>query len=67
MLILTRKPGESVVIGKDAGVKIVVLNVNSNQVKLGFEADPSIVVNREEIHKRIQRERYLTQEEQADD
>jgi carbon storage regulator len=55
MLILTRKPGESIVIGENAGIKIIVLSTKGSQVRLGFEAASNIQIHREEIYKRIQK------------
>lgn len=54
MLILTRRVGESVVIGGD--VTITVLGVKGNQTRLGVDAPRDITVHREEIHERIKRE-----------
>lgn len=54
MLILTRRVGESVVIGGD--VTVTVLGVKGNQVRLGVNAPRDIAVHREEIHERIKRE-----------
>lgn len=51
MLILTRKIGESLLIGDD--VEITVLNIRGNQVKLGVKAPKEISVHREEIYQRI--------------
>ena len=51
MLILTRKVGESVLIGND--ISITVLSVRGNQVKLGVEAPKEVSVHREEIYQRI--------------
>lgn len=51
MLILTRKIGESLLIGDN--VEITVLGVRGNQVKLGVEAPKEISVHREEIYHRI--------------
>ncbi|HHF4615388.1 TPA: carbon storage regulator CsrA [Haemophilus influenzae] len=51
MLILTRKVGESVLIGDD--ISITVLSVRGNQVKLGVEALKEVSVHREEIYQRI--------------
>jgi carbon storage regulator len=55
MLILTRRVGETLMIGDD--VSIMVLGVKGNQVRLGIAAPRSIAVHREEIYRRIQRER----------
>ena len=52
MLILTRKVGESVLIGDD--IFITVLSVRGNQVKLGVQAPKEVSVHREEIYQRIQ-------------
>lgn len=54
MLILTRRVGESVIIGGD--VTVTVLGVKGNQARLGVNAPREIAVHREEIHKRIERE-----------
>ena len=54
MLILTRRVGETVMIGDD--VTITVLGVKGNQVRVGINAPKSIAVHREEIYERIKRE-----------
>ena len=54
MLILTRRVGETVVIGND--VDVTVLGVKGNQVRLGVKAPKEIAVHREEIYQRICRE-----------
>jgi carbon storage regulator len=54
MLVLTRKLGQSIIIGDD--VKVTVLEIKGSQVKLGVEAPQSITVHREEIYRRIQEE-----------
>ena len=54
MLILTRRVGESVMIGDE--VAVTVLRVKGNQVRLGVNAPKSISVQREEIFQRIKRE-----------
>ncbi len=55
MLILTRKVGESLIIGDD--VSIVVLGVKGNQVRIGVDAPKSVSVHREEIYNKIQDEK----------
>ena len=54
MLILTRRVGESVVIGED--VTVTVLGVKGNQVRIGINAPKHVAVHREEIFERIKRE-----------
>ncbi|HEX9877540.1 MAG TPA: carbon storage regulator CsrA [Gammaproteobacteria bacterium] len=54
MLILTRRVGETVVIGDD--VTVTVLGVKGNQVRLGVNAPKQVAVHREEIYERIRRE-----------
>ena len=54
MLILTRRVGETVVIGDN--VTVTVLGVKGNQVRLGVNAPKEIAVHREEIFERIKRE-----------
>jgi carbon storage regulator len=52
MLILTRKPSETIRINDD--ISITVLSVNGQQVKLAFEAPKEVAVHRQEIYQRIQ-------------
>ena len=54
MLILSRRVGESVIIGED--ISITVLRVKGNQVRLGVNAPKSVAVQREEISERIESE-----------
>lgn len=54
MLILTRRIGESIVIGND--VIVTVLNVKGNQVRIGVAAPKEISVHREEIYHKTQLE-----------
>lgn len=51
MLILTRKIGESLLIGED--ISISVLSVRGNQVKIGVKAPKDVSVHREEIYQRL--------------
>ena len=54
MLILTRKPGESITIGDD--IKIQVIEIKGKQARLGIDAPKNYVIHREEIYVRIQEE-----------
>ena len=54
MLILTRRSGETLMIGDE--VTVTVLGVKGNQVRVGINAPKSVAVHREEIYQRIKRE-----------
>jgi carbon storage regulator len=64
MLILTRRVGETVMIGDD--VTITVLGVKGNQVRVGINAPKHVAVHREEIYERIKREQQPEPEELAE-
>ena len=55
MLILTRRIGETLMVGDD--VTITVLGVKGNQVRIGVNAPKDVAVHREEIYQRIQKEK----------
>ncbi len=65
MLILTRRIGETLIIGDD--VNITVLGVKGNQVRLGINAPKDVSVHREEIYLRIQQEKNGTSREDGED
>ena len=55
MLILTRRMGETLMIGND--VTVTILAVKGNQVRLGVSAPKDVAVHREEIYERVQKEK----------
>jgi carbon storage regulator len=63
MLILTRRVGESLIIGDD--VTITVLGVKGNQVRIGVNAPRDVAVHREEILDRIQADSVADDDEES--
>lgn len=52
MLILTRKPGETIAIGKD--IRISIFEINGSSVRVGIEAPKSVTIYRGEIYQKVQ-------------
>ncbi len=52
MLVLTRRPGEQIVI--DDNIRLTVVSVKGDRVRIGIDAPPDVVVDRQEIHARRQ-------------
>lgn len=64
MLILTRRVGETVMIGNE--VTVTVLGVKGNQVRMGINAPRTVPVHREEIFERIKHEDIKSEEQAAE-
>ncbi|RMD97990.1 MAG: carbon storage regulator [Deltaproteobacteria bacterium] len=60
MLILTRKPGESVSIGEN--IKITIKGIKGRQVRIGIEAPPDVPIHREEAYVRSQQENHRAED-----
>jgi len=54
MLVLTRRPGEQIVIGN--GIRVTVVSVGPGRVKIGIEAPADVRIDRQEIHEKILQE-----------
>jgi carbon storage regulator len=65
MLILTRRVGETLIIGDN--VTVTVLGVKGNQVRIGVNAPKDVTVHREEIYERIKKEKEQTHPSSDDD
>jgi carbon storage regulator len=58
MLILTRRLGESIII--EDNIKVTVIDINKQQIKLGIDAPKHITINREEVAKKVNDENQLS-------
>jgi carbon storage regulator len=58
MLILTRRLGESIII--EDNIKVTVIDINKQQIKLGIDAPKHITINREEVAKKVNEENQLS-------
>jgi carbon storage regulator len=56
MLILTRRVGETVIVGND--VTVTIVGVKGNQIRIGISAPKNVPIHREEIYERIRREQH---------
>ncbi len=54
MLVLTRKLGQNVVIGKDIFIKVIA--IDNNKVQLGFQAPESVTIYRNELIERVKKQ-----------
>ena len=64
MLILTRRAGETIMVGDE--VKITIIGIKANQVRIGVDAPRQIAVHREEIYHRIQAEKDQAGEQDSE-
>ena len=55
MLVLTRRPGEQIIIAN--GIRVTVVSIGLGRVKIGIEAPPHVRIDRQEIHEKIQQEK----------
>lgn len=61
MLVLSRRIGETLVINDN--IKLTVLGIKGNEVRIGIDAPRDVAVNRQEIHEKIQRGEPRTRSE----
>lgn len=54
MLVLTRRPGESIIVGQD--IVITVIEIKGGQVRIGIDAPREVQVHREEIYEQVRQE-----------
>ena len=54
MLVLTRRPGESIVVGED--IVVTVIEIKGGQVRIGIDAPREVDVYREEIYEQVRQE-----------
>ena len=54
MLVLTRKTGESILIGDD--IEVVITSIDQNKVRVGIKSPPHVPIYREELYRKIQNE-----------
>lgn len=59
MLVLTRKPGETITIGTD--IKVTILGVEGRQIRIGIDAPKEVSIHREEIYNKIQAEKLVSE------
>ena len=59
MLVLSRKIGESIII--DGGIKLTVIEVRGDRVRLGFDGPREVAIHREEVFRNISQEATLSQ------
>ena len=56
MLILTRRMGETLMVGDD--ITVTILGVKANQVRIGINAPKDVIVHRDEVYERIRSEQH---------
>lgn len=59
MLVLSRKKNESIMVGDD--IKLMIIEIRGDKVRLGFQANQNVQIHREEVWLAIQREKGVSQ------